>query len=167
MQLVVIYPKTSYITVFSKNADLGEEIYVKQIKDYEGRYCCDRVGNIYSFRNKKWKRLTLTDHPEGYKQVTLYSDKGKKRTHFLVHRIVASTWIPNPENKPTVDHINRVRTDNRVENLQWSTAKEQCKNMTLRVIDDAFLKLKYGPDYDDFVSSLRDQINEFYLSHPI
>lgn len=165
MQLVVIDPEAFYIHAFYKNEYLGLK-YAKFIKEYDDRYCCDREGYIYSMRHNKWSRLTLTNHPEGYHQVTLYSGD-KKRTHFLVHRIVASTWIPNPENKPTVDHINRVRTDNRVENLQWSTSKEQYKNMTLRVIDDQSLKSKYGTDYDNFVSSLRDQIKEFYLSHPI
>lgn len=165
MKLVVINPSARYIQTSDENGDLAEK-YVKDIEGYEGRYCCDREGYIYSMRHNKWSRLTLTNHPEGYHQVTLYSGD-KKRKHFLVHRIVASTWIPNPENKPTVDHINRVRTDNKVENLQWSTSKEQYKNMTLRVIDDQSLKSKYGTDYDNFVSSLRDQIKEFYLSHPI
>lgn len=47
---------------------------------------------------------------------------------YLVHRIVAETFIPNPENKPTVDHLNRNRGDNRVKNLKWATYEEQWKN---------------------------------------
>lgn len=58
----------------------------------------------------------------GYYRVQL---GGKK---YLLHVLIAQTFLPNPLNKPTVDHINRIRTDNRVENLRWATRKEQADN---------------------------------------
>ena len=57
---------------------------------------------------------------------------------FYVHRAVAELFIPNPENKTFVDHINTVKTDNRTENLRWVTHKENCNNpLTLKHISES------------------------------
>ena len=66
---------------------------------------------------------------KGYHHVALHKDK--KQISKKVHRLVAEHYIPNPDNKPQVDHINRIRTDNRVENLRWVTTKEQNENKKL------------------------------------
>jgi len=68
----------------------------------------------------------LCGSKRNYYEVALYNEGNKK--HFKVHRLVALHYIPNPENKPTVDHKNRNPFDNRVENLRWATHKEQHKN---------------------------------------
>ena len=52
---------------------------------------------------------------------------------FFIHRAVAELFIPNPENKPHIDHINTIRTDNRAENLRWVTAKENCNNPLTKI----------------------------------
>jgi len=62
----------------------------------------------------------------GYERIDLTKDS--KRKGFRVNRLVASAYIENPENKPEVNHINRVRDDNRVENLEWNTHLENCQN---------------------------------------
>ena len=61
----------------------------------------------------------------GYKIITVVDFHKKK---YQVHRLVAECFIPNPENKPTVDHINRNPNDNRATNLRWATQKEQIAN---------------------------------------
>jgi hypothetical protein len=62
----------------------------------------------------------------GYYQLSLYKDS-IATTHY-VHRLVGSAFIPNPDNKPTIDHVNRIKTDNSVSNLRWATHKEQNDN---------------------------------------
>lgn len=64
---------------------------------------------------------------------------------YFVHRLVAETFIPNPNNLPQVDHINRNRYDNRIENLRWTTAKENMRNQQRH--DDSIAK--YGVAWCD------------------
>ncbi len=94
----------------------------KAIKGFED-YLVTDTGRVYSLKSGRY--LKLIKHPSGYYFVRLLNGQ-----HFnlRVHRLVAETFIPNPENKPTVDHINRVRDDNRVQNLRWADYKEQYKN---------------------------------------
>ena len=63
----------------------------------------------------------------GYSVIQLRNDYGKEKS-LLVHRIVAMTYIPNPENLPEVDHIDRNRSNDHVSNLRWADKPEQCKN---------------------------------------
>lgn len=113
----------------------------KPVKGYEGYYEVSNLGRIKSIeRMVKWKgrerfvketiKATNIDKG-GYPVVTLCRDC--KSTSVKVHRIIAEAFIPNPDNKPLIDHINTIRTDNRVENLRWCTNQENCNNpITLR-----------------------------------
>lgn len=79
-------------------------------------YFIDREGNL---ENKDGHKMTFFRSHNGYDRVKL--SVGVKRGMYLVHRIVAETYIPNPEELPIVNHLNSVRHDNRVENLEWTT----------------------------------------------
>lgn len=100
----------------------------KPVVGYEGLYEVSNLGNVrslnYNHTNKP-KLLKQDLCKNNNLRVTLYN-RTKKR--FLVHRIVAEAFIPNPYNKPEIDHINTIRTDNRVENLRWVTHTENMNN---------------------------------------
>lgn len=80
-----------------------------------------------SVRNKVTGRIVKPSKTKkGYLSLNLYRD-GKSSSK-LVHRLVAETFIPNPENKPTVDHLDRDKENNCVDNLRWATHYEQSNN---------------------------------------
>lgn len=79
------------------------------------------VTHVASGRVKQWSR-----NRGGYYYATFYKDG---RDHGMGRaRLIAHCFIPNPDNKPTIDHINRIRDDDRIENLRWATHAEQNQN---------------------------------------
>lgn len=76
--------------------------------------------------NKYGKALRHIRSANGYQQVCLMVDK--KRNPMYVHRLVAMAYIENPYNKPQVNHINGIKHDNRVDNLEWVTCSENIKH---------------------------------------
>ena len=108
----------------------------KDIKGYEGLYQVSNLGNIKSLTrlknnhstlqviNEKLKNTRLSNG--GYLIADLYKNNTSKT--LKVHRLVAETFIPNVDNKPTVNHKDGNKLNNVVENLEWATFKEQNKH---------------------------------------
>jgi hypothetical protein len=94
----------------------------KQIKNFEDYWIHDD-GRVWNDRSGRFLTIGINNH--GYCTVKLSSDK--KYNKFL-HRLIAEAFIPNLEGKPQVNHINGVKHDNRIENLEWNTAKENMQH---------------------------------------
>lgn len=107
---------------------MTEEIW-KDIKGYEGLYQVSDLGRVKSFKRDSERILKPLTKTTGYKSVTL-SNKQVKHQSINVHRLVADAFIPNPDNKPQVNHIDEDKTNNMVSNLEWVTAKENANHGT-------------------------------------
>ena len=100
------------------------DIQMSEIKSkliLDGNYEITADGKLFSIRSKKYLKPAKDKY--GYLAFTVSINNA--RSTLKAHRLVAQAFIPNPLNKPTVNHRNGVRTDNRVENLEWATHKEQ------------------------------------------
>lgn len=97
----------------------------KQIEGYDN-YMVSNLGRVKSLKFGKEKVLKYGKDSGGYLTICLCKDGKVKR--FLIHRLIAKTFLPNPDNKPCIDHINTNRSDNRVNNLRWATYKDNSNN---------------------------------------
>lgn len=99
----------------------------KPVVGYEWFYEVSNIGRVKSLQYRWWIWfIKWWYHKQWYKLVFLNVNKVQK--WFWVHRLVAQAFIPNPENKLQVNHINWIKDDNRIENLEWVTPSENMKH---------------------------------------
>ena len=141
----------------------------KDIEGYQGQYQVSNYGRVKSLArvlvykdgrilNKKEIILKLIIQNTGYLKITLY---GKiKPYQEYIHRLVALAFIPNPENKPQVNHDNGIKTDNHVSNLEWSTKSENCQH----AVDSGLCSGVGETHYDSKLSKIQVlEIREKYV----
>lgn len=134
--------------------DLPDELW-KAVPNWQG-YQVSNFGRVKSFRNDK-PQILKPKVSLDYLQVELFKDgKGKK---FQVHRLVAQAFIPNPLNKPQVNHLDGVKFNNHVSNLDWTTAKEN----TRHAVDTGLVK--QGEDRHD--TKLTNQQVQYIRDNPL
>ena len=96
----------------------------KNIEGYEGLYQVSNLGRVKSLRFGKERILKPGNNVQGYLHVILL--KNGERKWCSIHRLVAQTFIPNPDNLSDINHKDEVKTNNSVQNLEWCSAKYNC-----------------------------------------
>lgn len=97
----------------------------RPVKDYEGQYEVSNHGRVRSFYKGKTVIMKSWKHYKGH--LFIYLSKSGERRKFFVHRLVAVAFIPNPQLKLLVNHIDEVKHNNLVTNLEWMTEGENTR----------------------------------------
>lgn len=106
------------------NYNIKEEIW-KDIKGYEGLYMVSNTGRVWSCRQSREMKQSVS---KGYLLISLSKLGNKYKTS--VHRLVAGSFVDNPEHKKEVNHIDEDKLNNSVSNLEWCTSKENANHGT-------------------------------------
>lgn len=95
----------------------------KQVPKYFGKYQVSDLGRVKDYTGRIMKDYA---HPRGYRTITFTFNKKPKTV--TIHRLVASLFLDNPDEKPQINHLNGIKTDNRATNLEWCTAQENIEH---------------------------------------
>lgn len=102
--------------------DIPGEVWT-DVVGFEGYYVVSSKGRVKAIgKRSRYRVLTASIHRQGYERVKLSVDKFNKT--YLVHRLVAEAFIRNPNNKATVNHLDGIKNNNCVWNLEWATQQE-------------------------------------------
>lgn len=112
------------------------------VEGFDGKYKVSSLGRVWNIFTDKEVAQVLSGIPQ-YKYVNLRNPVTKERKQVRVHRIVAEAFIDNPENHPIVDHIDRDKFNNTLNNLRWANTKENSRNKN----ENIFIKEMYAKDY--------------------
>jgi len=119
------------------------------------KYLISKNGAVVSIQpGKRNKFLSKRIDRGGYQTVRLNKD-GITSTHFI-HRLIAASYIPNPENKSFINHINGIKTDNRIANLEWCTHAENMQH----AYDSGIIKIKSKPVLNKCTGELYPSIKQ-------
>lgn len=112
----------------------------RAVVGYEGLYEVSNMGQVKALERRvmnngglqrKHERILKAHYGQNHHGMVILCKDGKTKPH-LVHRLVAMAFIPNPDNKPCIDHIDTDFQNNHVDNLKWCTQKENCNNPLTR-----------------------------------
>jgi hypothetical protein len=127
----------------------------KDVKGYEGLYQVSNQGNLLIIKKSRLAKPLLVKN--GYLLVDLYKGGIKKR--ISLHRLVLLTFIKNTQNKSQVNHINGIKTYNRIENLEWCTASEN----QIHSLKTGLRRVLKGEDCDSKLTESQARIIKYGL----
>ena len=128
---------------------------MKDIPGFEGLYAATKEGKIWSHTNKKFRKISTDSR--GYCHLGLCK-KGVVK-NYMLHRLVALTYIPNRKNLPHINHKNCTKGDNDVKNLEWCTAKENIQHAIINNLRHPARGVDHGNSFlsEDDVREIRRQ----------